>query len=179
MSLHYHKHIIEQLDNTMVKAILLILAVLVVASNAQLSTLPKRFREQQQRELVTTEAPGDANYAPTRSSHVGNEFGRRATTPSLRKSRYEVRQLEEIDLSISMSVSYELSMSTPSTGVMGIDDDASIEPTTTPAPESSTEVEEIYCRRDWDCPESVPTCRCGTFFCRFCFLKPCGVCGEE
>lgn len=178
MSLHYHKHIIEQLDNTMVKAILLILAVLVVASNAQLSTLPKRFREQQQREL-TTEAPEDANYAPTRSSHVGNEFGRRATTPSLRKSRYEVRQLEEIDLSISMSVSYELSMSAPSTGVMGIDDDASTETTTTSAPEISTEVEEIYCKRDWDCPESVPTCRCGTFFCRFCFLKPCGVCGEE
>mmetsp|Transcript_31580 Transcript_31580/g.64153 ORF Transcript_31580/g.64153 Transcript_31580/m.64153 type:complete len:154 (-) Transcript_31580:213-674(-) len=143
-------------------ALCLSLALIFLAQtcNAQLSSIPKRVRN----DIIIDENSDNDN---TVRKLKATEFGR----SSLRA----VRQLEA-DLSMSMSMSMDLSMSIPV---------ETMSPTTAPtdAPTDAPTVtpedpEPIGCNGDHQCPADRPICHC-KLFCRFCFFPPCGTCVDE
>ena len=135
---------------------------MVLFATGQLSTVPKRFRMENERTIFVDEIDVKA-----KKSNAGNEFGR----SSLRNGR----QLE-MDLSMSMPIlpaEFEFSMSM-SMSVPALETEA---PTTSPTPSptgSPVAQEPIGCNGDSYCPADM-VCQCW-LFCRFCFFPPCGTC---
>jgi hypothetical protein len=168
----------------MVKSILVVLSVMLIASDAQLSTVSQRFRNN--KEQV--------------------EFGRKASMTVRKSSRgqgrkreLEAKALEEneahldtassmsmhrdSDLDFSMSMYESMSMYIPNESSMSVpmsmnvveevpaDEEVGVVPAETPPP---TPEDSIGCNGDDYCPGDMK-CQCW-LFCRFCFFPPCGTC---
>lgn len=167
----------------MVKSILVVLSVMLIASDAQLSTVSQRFRNNKDQV----------------------EFGRKASLTVRRSSRGQGRQRElearaledeahldmtssmsmhgDSNLDISLSMYENMSMYLPNESSMSVfmsmnkveevpaDEEVAVVPAETPPP---TPEEPIGCNGDDYCPADMK-CQCW-LFCRFCFFPPCGTC---
>mmetsp|Transcript_14194 Transcript_14194/g.29880 ORF Transcript_14194/g.29880 Transcript_14194/m.29880 type:complete len:150 (-) Transcript_14194:359-808(-) len=131
----------------------LVLIVLIQSCDGQLSSIPKRVRN----DMIIGEKRDHSNIVRNIKE---TEFGK----SSLRADR----QLEaDMSMSMDLSMSNSVKTATPT-----------IAPTNamTDAPTASPEAPKpIGCIGDHQCPADKPVCYC-RLFCRFCFFPPCGTC---
>ncbi|KAL3786022.1 hypothetical protein HJC23_001419 [Cyclotella cryptica] len=166
----------------MVKSILVALSVLLIASDAQLSTVSKRFRNNKEQGEFGRKAP-----TIVRKSSRGQGRKRELEAKAVKEdeihldatSSMSMGSDSEIDFSMStyenMSISIpdasSVSMSMNAVEELPGEEEVVVLHTQTPAP---TPTDPIGCNGDEFCPEDMK-CQCW-LFCRFCFFPPCGTC---
>ena len=159
----------------MVKTILAVLSVMLIASDAQLSNVSKRFRN---REAI--DFGRDAATIVRKSSRgEGQKRILEAKAVDASMSMAAESDLTVFEFDFSMSMSEELSLSVPAEESMSMIAEVEEEEETEVAVEEETPADSsplttIGCNGDEYCPADMK-CQCW-LFCRFCFFPPCGTC---
>jgi hypothetical protein len=185
----------------MVKSILLLLSVVLIASDAQLSTVSKRFRNKEQEQVEF-----GRNNVVRKSSRGEGQRKRMLQAKGHKEPKEEGEDIpgtpEDItplsaagSMSVSMSMGlddfdFEVSMSMEDMSLPAEEDSMSLvvteevvepveeevveEEVVVELPVPEPEPEPIGCNGDEYCPADMK-CQCW-LFCRFCFFPPCGTC---
>ena len=173
----------------MVKSILLLASLMLIASDAQLSTVSKRYRTKQE------QVEFGRNNVVRRSSRGEGQRKRMMAAKGHKEPKEESSDLGDItpfsseagSMSMSMALeSFSFDVSMPMEAVeesmsmaaeeiveepveeVAEEEEVVVELTPVPAPEP------IGCNGDEYCPADMK-CQCW-LFCRFCFFPPCGTC---
>lgn len=166
----------------MVKSVLLAASLMLIASDAQLSTVSKRFRNTKEVEFGRTNVVRKSSRGEGQRKRLLAKSGKdpkddaasltEDMTPFSAAASMSMGDFGFESMSMEMSVAFEdESMSTVVVEEpVGEEDEEEVTVELTPVPEP----EPIGCNGDEYCPADMK-CQCW-LFCRFCFFPPCGTC---